>query len=256
MMPMARDDQPTVLGNTDAELDASFRQFYDEVEQVLRMRAPVDSPSAAETLAQQAMKHLVSFIELQELQLRRQAGRSAAALAEPVRYLKAALADEILLQRDWSGRDCWSRYLLEAALFRSSVAGDKVFTDIERLLSEREPGQRPLARLQLFTLALGFQGRWRGQADLSQLQGLRAELYQFVYQRRPNSGELNRPLMPQAYTHTLSHLAPQRRRTVSRGTLAWLLALFALLAVSELVWLWTTWPLRQHATVITTEASL
>lgn len=254
MMPMARDDHPIVLDNADAELDAGFRQFYDEIEQVLRTRADSDSETAAEAAAQHAMKHLASVIELQELQLRRHGGRSAAALAEQVRYLKAALADEILLQRDWAGRDSWGRYLLEAALFRSSVAGDKVFADIERVLSEREPGQRPLARLQLFALALGFQGRWRGQGDISHLQGLRAELYQFVYQRRPDSVERDRPLVPKAYAHTLSHLAPQRRRTVSRGALAGVLTLLALLAVSELLWLWPTWPLRQQTTVVSTEA--
>lgn len=243
MSAMARDDHAPQSGPDD-EVDAGFRQFYDEVLQALATPGDPADPVAAEQAAQQVQKHLRGVIELQELQARRQAGRAAAALAEPVRYLKAALADEILLQREWAGRGAWERCLLEARLFRSSVAGEKVFTEIERVLSEREPAQRPLARLYLFALALGFQGRWRGQPEAGGLQGLRAELYQFVYQRQPDPARPG-PLVPQAYAHTLSHLAPRRRRPLGRGAVAWTLTLLALLALSELLWLWPTWSLRQ-----------
>lgn len=235
---------PTLLDRDDA-LDAGLRQFYEEIELVLQQHPDHGDPADAEPAARQVQRQLQNLIELQTLAERRAAGRAAAALAAPVRYLKAALADEILLSRPWAGRERWSQCLLEAELFRTSVAGDKVLADIERLLSDREPAQRPLARLYLFALALGFQGRLRGQPELPQLAGLRQELFQFVYQRAPELEARDRVLSPQAYAHTVSHLAPTRQRGASRWTLGWLLTLAVLLVLSELLWLWPTWSLRQ-----------
>ena len=125
------------------------------------------------------------------------------------------------------------------------MAGDKVFASIERLLSDREPSQRSLAQLYLFALALGFRGRLRGMDDAGQLAGLRRELFQFAHQRAPGLEARGHMLAPQPYAHTQSHAAP--RRTVSGGRLstALLLAVAALLVLSELTWLWPTWPLRQ-----------
>lgn len=231
----------------DNPFEAGFRAFYEELEQVLLR--PVDGnpedPAAVEQHVRQVQRHLQSFLELQDMQSKRGEYRAAAALVDQVRYLKTAIADEVLLSKDWPGRALWQKYLLEAALFRSSVAGDKVLDDIEKMLSEREPAMRPLAQLQLFMLALGFQGRLRGRSDLKPLRELRQELYQFVYQRRAGAEDGARPLSPQAYANTLSHLAPKRQRRLSRWSLFWWIGMLALLMFSELMWLWPTWPLRQ-----------
>lgn len=242
---MARDEIKHHIDSAEDQIDTGFRLFYDEVEKALRLEGNPEDPVAAEQAAQQVARQLQNVIELQEMESRRQTGRAAALLAEPVRYLKAALADEVLLHRGWVGRSAWNRHLLEAGMFRSGVAGDKIFAEIERVLSEREPAQRPLARLYLFALALGFQGRLRGQPDQTALQSLRIELFQFVYQRQPTPGEQQRQLAAQAYAFTLSHLAPKRQRPLSRGVLIWCLVMAALLLVSELLWLQPTWSLRQ-----------
>ena len=82
----------------------------------------------------------------------------------------------MLLNTAWIGRDSWTSRLLEAALFRTSVAGDRIFERIEEVLSTREPSRRDIARLYLFALALGFQGRYRGMNEDPRLAGLREEL--------------------------------------------------------------------------------
>ncbi|WP_085316768.1 DotU family type IV/VI secretion system protein [Derxia lacustris] len=228
------------------ELDADFRRFYEEVDSARRQAGESDDPTAADAAARQLHHHLRNLIELQDMQARRGAGRSASGHAEQLRYLKAALADEILLNRPWAGRAVWPGHLLEAALFQTSVAGDRVLDAIERLLADREPAARPLARLYLFALALGFEGRLRGaDGATATLRGLRGELYQFVYQREPGIGERGQLLAPQAYANTPSHLAPRRQRRVARWAVVWLIGLLGLLTVSELLWLWPTWPLRQ-----------
>ncbi len=237
----------TTAALNDNPFEAGFRAFYEELQQTLRrpLEGSPEDPAAIDQHVRQVQRHLQSFLELQDMQSMRSEYRVAAPLVDQVRYLKTALADEVLLSRDWPGRALWQKYLLEAALFRTSVAGDKVLDDIEKMLSEREPALRPLAQLQLFTLALGFQGRLRGNSDLKHLRELRQELYQFVYQRRASTEDSPHRLSPQAYANTLSHLAPRRQRRLSRWVLFWWIGMVALVMLSELVWLGTTWPLRQ-----------
>ena len=151
----------------------------------------------------------------------------------------------MLLRQDWSGREIWSQHLLEATMFRSSVAGEKVFDDIKHLLRAREPAQRTLAQLYLFTLALGFQGQYRDQNAKDLLAGLRRELFQFVFQRQADLAGRDRVLSPQPYANTLSHIAPKRMAPLSRWKLILLGGVIGLLAISELLWLWPTWQLRQ-----------
>ena len=163
------------------------------------------------------------------------------------RYLKAVLADELLLNSRWAGRERWTAYLLESSLFRTNIAGDLVFKKIEELLSDREPSRREIARMYLFALAMGFQGRFRGAGEPAdaRLRSYREELYEFIYQRRADLGGRDRVVAESAYTNTLSHIAPRKLPTVSRWSVMALLAVVALLAISEILWLWQSWPVRQ-----------
>jgi type VI secretion system protein ImpK len=169
---------------SDDSLVRQFRQFYEELERIWQAAPPCSSTAEATVLARQVSRQLENLIEMQSLEYRQVGSRFAQQAAEDARYLKAALADEVLLRQHWSGRDIWSQHLLEASMFRSSVAGQKVFDDIKQLLRAREPAQRTLAQLYLFTLALGFQGQYRDQNAQDLLAGLRRELFQFVFQRQ------------------------------------------------------------------------
>lgn len=229
----------------DEPLIRQFRIFYEELERTL-MNAPLCSNvSEAHQLAHQVSRQLENHIELQALEYRQGASRFAQQAAQDARYLKAALADEILLQREWPAREVWGQHLLETALFRSSVAGQKVFEDIQQLLRAREAAQRPLAQLYLFTLALGFQGQYRGQSSSTLIAELRRELFQFVFQRAADLQGRDRLLDTQPYAHTLSHITPRRSAPMNRWKLIFLLGALGLLLISELLWLWPTWPLRQ-----------
>jgi type VI secretion system protein ImpK len=145
--------------------------------------------------------------------------------------------------------------LLEAQLFRTSNAGEKVFDEVEQILSQREPAQRPIARLYLSALSLGFQGRYRDTPALSKIADYRRELFQFIYQRAPDLQGRDRTLSAGAYASTLSHLAARRLPRLSRGWVLILLVLLGLLAVSELLWLWQSWPVREAVDVVQAESA-
>jgi type VI secretion system protein ImpK len=221
-----------------------FRAFYAEVLRTCGM-AQTCPAHEAPAMARKLSQSLEQFIELQTLEARRMGGKAALDTDPKARFLKASLADEMLLNLDWAGRQHWRHELLEARMFRSSMAGDRVFEDIHQLLSLREPAQRPLARLYLHTLALGFQGRYRGSQAMDALAAYRRELYQFAWQKPPQLAEPGRQLCPQAYRNTLSHLAAQRIPRLNRWSFTLMVAALSLLAASELLWLWQSWPVRQ-----------
>jgi type VI secretion system protein ImpK len=228
----------------DDHLIKQFRAFFDEVSKA-QLRAIEMRETDPDLAAQQVSKHLENLIELQTLESKREGNRFELESIADARYLKAALADEMLLNTPWIGRDCWTAHLLEASLFRTSVAGERVFERIDQLLSNREPSLRPIASLYLSALALGFQGKYRGMGESDRFAGYREELFQFVYQRRPDLSGRDRVLSERAYASTLSHIAPRKMPTLSRWTVVFLLGAAGLLAVSEILWLWQSWPVRQ-----------
>ena len=235
--------RPTREKLDDNHLITQFRAFFEEVSKA-QSRAIEMREANPDIAAQMVSKNLEQLIELQTLESKREGSSFELQSIADARYLKAALADEILLNTTWIGRDCWTDHLLEASLFRTSVAGDRVFEKIEELLSNREPSLRPIASLYLSALALGFQGKYRGAADSDQFAGFRAELFQFVYQRTAELSVRDRVLSDRAYASTLSHLAPRKMQTLSRWSVMFLVGLLGLLAVSEILWLWQSWPVR------------
>lgn len=234
----------TRQNSEDDHLIKQFRSFFEEVTRA-QARALQMRETDPDLASQNVSKYLENLIELQTLESKRDGNRFELESVNDARYLKAALADEILLNTPWIGRDCWTSHLLEAAMFRTSVAGERVFERIEELLSNREPSLRPIASLYLSSLALGFQGRYRGATDSGRFAGYRTELFQFVYQRRPDLSGRVRVLSETAYASTLSHLTPRKMPTLSRWTVVFILGLVSLLAISEILWLWQTWPVRQ-----------
>ena len=189
-------------------------------------------------------RQLLQLIEVQSLEAGRLGGKAGDETVARGRFLKAALADEVLLHTDWAGRGHWNHVLLEALLFNSSHAGQQVFADIEQLLRERDPARRGVARLYLHLLALGFQGRYRDSGDLAPIAEYRRALFQFVYQRPPDLSARDAVLIEQPYASTLSHTGGRRLPKLSRGGVMLLATLLVMLGASEALWLWQSWPVR------------
>lgn len=231
-----------------------FRDFYG----VLRLAcdaargvAPDEAPAAAQSLSNQ----LVQLIEMQTLEARRLGGQAGAAMDTQARFLKAALADELLLGAEWAGKPHWRQVLLEARLFHSSCAGEKVFQDIDRILADRDPSQRQPARLYLNVLSLGFLGRYRDDPQADAVARYRRDLYQLIYLRAPDLDGTDRRLSPGAYASTLSHLPPRRVPRVNRWWIRAALALLAMIAISQALWLWYSWPVREVLEGVKTSAT-
>ena len=154
-------------------------------------------------------------------------------------YAMAALADEIFLHMaEWSDRAAFRAALVELALFKSHVAGERLFDDIDRLLAARDPLKAELATIYLLALGLGFRGRYRdgGEAAEARLARYRRQLYEMVFQQPAGLEEEGARLSPDAYRHVVAE--PQAPRHVPLAHWLGLLAIAAVVALvnSHMVW--------------------
>ena len=120
-----------------------------------------------EDICLKVQESISKIIELQNLELLKKGSKSELSRLEEIRYLKAAVADELLLTSNWPGRDYFKHYLIELKLFGTCVAGEKIFSIIEKIL-ESPPGREPdIEQIYLFALAVGFEGKYRKENSKS-----------------------------------------------------------------------------------------
>lgn len=224
-------------------ISSQFQEFYKVIYHSAKAATRVSEQNAMSTVQALSQK-ICALIEAQDLDLRR-LGSLNIEIEHQNRYLKAILADEILLNTDWEGKKYWGHFLVETTLFQTSCAGDKVFDDIERLLEKQDAALKPCALLYLYVLSLGFEGRFRDTPKRNQISQYRKQLYQFVYQRKADIEGRITPLSEQAYLSTLSNFPKSPKSKWSRNNILFLLVIFILLTISEFVWLLETWPIRK-----------
>jgi type VI secretion system protein ImpK len=235
-----------------------LRDFVAEVVQVidtLSVPTNADDEAAAYSrqLAQEASERIARIISAKTLALSQIESTTARAASDELRYLMAAMADELLLSRDWPGRARFTETLIETRLFGSSVAGDQIFQRIDTLLAGAGDTAPPMAALYLFAISTGFEGRHRGVRADDALQPLRDALFRLIYRRDPRLGPTlagqpdasDRVLSPQAYRYPLSNIVPVRFFRFSRGVLAFIGTMLLLIALSQVAWRWSTAPVRK-----------
>jgi type VI secretion system protein ImpK len=98
-------------------------------------------------------------------------------------YAFVALVDETLLFTPWAGQGAWQEKPLEARLYGSRNAGERLPVAIKKILDERAPASRDLANVYLQCLILGFHGRLRGPRGEAIHEKWRHALFAFAWQR-------------------------------------------------------------------------
>lgn len=153
-------------------------------------------------------QRLMALFEQQAQLAWRYGGTNGMELYKQVQYVMAAFADEIFLNlragaKDWEGKQAWMSNLLESKMFRTHVAGEKFYTNLEMILREADPAYKNLAAVYLLALSLGFRGKFRGEDDQRLIARYREQLFAFIYRRQPDLESESRGLFPEAYQHTL-----------------------------------------------------
>jgi type VI secretion system protein ImpK len=222
-----------------------FRAFYAELMRIKRV-ALRDAPALlvapppgvvpvidARQLAKAASGRLQQTLEQLAVDVAAERGATGARLFQEAQYAMAALADETFLNTEWSGREAWLDSMLEQALFGTQVAGEEIFTRLDSLLATRTMAAVEVATIYFLVLALGFQGRFRGQ-DPALIDRYRDRLYRFLY--RQDYHLAPRFIVAQAYDHTVGDWRPTRLPYVQRWALALTISIVAYFVASHIVW--------------------
>lgn len=216
----------------------------------------IDVPPDADIIVRQ----LQDFLEAQAAQVARTSTDLMVSQYREAQYAMAALADDLFIQEiEWTGREVWRAAPLEQALFRTRLAGERVFERMEALLASNDRRLAQLAAVYLLVLGLGFKGCHRVPGGEAQLRGLAARLFEFVAGRDADLGAgpagYDRALFPQAYAHTLGE-GPAR--TLARAP-RWPLVLAAVgivwLAAGQAAW-WVSTSSLSNAAEAVLQASI
>lgn len=227
-------------GGDTSLLVAQFRSFYEEV---ARLRSAVQSETPPDSVAARVsdmQQQLLRLFETHEQRIQQVGGEQLRDRYRRARYLMTALADELFLDFDWYGRNYWYDHLLELQLYDSQNSGERIFAMIDDLLQGGRVQQLDLAKLYLFALVLGFEGKFRDTDDPAPLEDYKARLYRFIEREKPGQLEEGEPLLREAYRHTLDRgegeLLPNFRWWLTSLGLTFV----AYLVLSTLIWWYFT----------------
>jgi type VI secretion system protein ImpK len=247
--------QSPYLGNTRNPQIRQFRSLLQKIYTLQREQPASDTSTEAQARAASlARDQLVQVIAAQELELAAAAATDELSTLNETRYLKAAIADELLLHSDWLGQTAHLDFLLEDHLFHTRHSGQEVFVRIDRLL--RDPSERAayLSSIYLFVINAGFQGQYRGDPFAEdRLQKIADQLFRRAYRRPPEAlsktiratGHVDRRICHQAYENVLSGLAPIKVFRFTKGMVLFIGLFLALGLSSQLIWLSISGPVRQ-----------
>ena len=101
-------------------------------------------------------------------------------------YVCAAVADAALLHDvDWPGRAGWAETPLEVLLYRTRIAGDRIFDAIDDLVTGRQQNAEATALTILLAFETGYRGRYRDADDGGEIERVKARLFEFVFRVPP-----------------------------------------------------------------------
>jgi type VI secretion system protein ImpK len=227
-----------------------FQQFYVEL---LRLRdrvtegtwvvidgevKPKGDEASVETSPSAVWHKLHTLLRRQAAEAQREGGDVGHEVYRNAQYAMAALADEVFLHLEWAGRDAWREHLLETKLFGSHRAGEELFERIEKMLVDREGMYQELARIYLTTLALGFEGKYRGNPEAPQeIEAYRRRLHRFIFNRDPLAIKGNEEIVPQAYSQTLDEARPTALPYLRPWVIAIVLIFVVWIGAGHLIWI-------------------
>ncbi|QCO17052.1 hypothetical protein D3869_17365 (plasmid) [Azospirillum brasilense] len=229
-------------------------------EDALAIPAPRGAAAAVPALALEPdaeiiIRRLQEFLEAQAVQVGRTGTDLMISQHREAQYAMAALADDLFIHDvEWNGRELWRSVLLEQAVFRTRLAGERVFDRMEALLASNDRRLVQLAAVYLCVLGMGFKGRCRVPGGESTLRDYSARLFEFIAGRESELGAGvlpgGRTLIPAAYAYTLTD---GKARTLARGP-RWPLVLGAIaglwLVLGQALWWMSTAQLSNAADAV------
>ena len=101
---------------------------------------------------------------------------------------------------DWEGKNIWFTSLLESQFFKTRASGQKFFEKLDEFIKNPETYKKQIGKYYLYALGLGFQGRLRGESDVTnKIKRYKLMLFSIVHNQEPDPAGSNKPMFEQAY---------------------------------------------------------
>lgn len=172
-----------------------------------------------------------------------------------IMYLMASLADDIFLNLEWSGKQFWEQNMLEQRLFNSQIAGEEVFTKIDKLLIDRNFASIDKVECYLKALAFGFEGKFRGGADKQfQIDNYRKNLLEFIEKKDNSMLIVGYRLFQKEYTYTIPTIHRKMLPEASIVNYICAFFVFMFLVITSFIWIYETRDISNLLTIISTIA--
>ena len=149
-----------------------------------------------------------------------------------------SLADEIFLNTPWDGKKYWEDNMLEKYFFGTQMAGEKIFSNIDKLIEKNDAEYLLIAEIYMKALSLGFRGKYRDDAEQDKLINVyRKALFNFVEKYDKSIHMVSHRMFSKDYTYILPTINRQFLPDVSIISYVYAFVIFMFLVVSSVVWL-------------------
>ena len=153
-------------------------------------------------------------------------------------YIMVSLADEIFLNTPWDGKKYWEDNMLEKYFFGTQMAGEKIFSNINKLIEKNDAESLLIAEIYMKALSLGFRGKYRDDAEQDKpINVYRKALFNFVEKYDKSIHMVSHRMFSKDYTYTLLTINRQFLPDVSIINYVYAFVIFMFLVVSSVVWL-------------------
>ncbi|MBO4405274.1 MAG: DotU family type IV/VI secretion system protein [Alphaproteobacteria bacterium] len=161
-------------------------------------------------------------------------------------YIMVSLADEIFLNIPWDGKKYWEDNMLEKHFFGTQIAGEKIFTNIDKLIEKNDVESILIAEIYTKALSLGFRGKYRDDAEQDKpIDVYRKNLFNFVERFDKSINMISHRMFSKEYIYTLPTINRQFLPDVSIVNYVYAFVIFMFLVISTVVWLVETRDLHE-----------
>lgn len=185
---------------------------------------------------------LYLFIKERYSQIYEKNGKIGVEIFNEVAYIMAAFADEIFLSFNWVGKIHWRSNLLEYKLFKTAIAGEKIFEKISDYLSEKSFENSELEIIYMYLLCLGFKGN---QHNFQVLNKLKESLYYKIYENNSMVFKKNNVLFEKVFDNVFDQKEVVKFSSLKHWVLLAFSSFIFFLFFSHTVWHYETYRLHR-----------
>ncbi len=187
-----------MIGTEEIKKEILFKQFFKFYDDIKKIR---DDCKASPCNLQEIQEASLKILDNYALSLSKYRDEFGDDTVDEMFYLITVFADEVFIGVKWEKGLKWEDYLLEEKIFKSHIAGIKIFENITKIIENGKGGVPSISSIYLLSLIFGFKGKYMHGDSEGKVNGFKEKLYSLIYKSGKNFFEKLHYLFPENYTH-------------------------------------------------------